>query len=541
MQATKSKRASKLEIIGNVADRVIQRLKPDPFERMRLLYNKELRPFQWEWWFLMDEHPDVLCKACPRVGKTVDIAIKNLDECVTYADEQAMVFGPRYEQACNSFQPAYEIVENSEPLMAFVDRNVAGKQEIGKGFVKFINRSSIKCFGVTSNFEGENASILHVDELDDVPTDTLKRIFGRAIGKNKSGLPTRKRLSGVIWGKLNIFAFDNDPDFFTLPAVDVYQALAAGYLDEKSVRDARSRMTTDEWLRTMCLIYVEARNLIWEAWLKMSQYIGLHWNIVPVPPLKGAEYRKRGAVSFGLDMGHQGGGDDSSSYSLQVTEAVGKYRRWVWGRVWPPDADPNEIITDVCDAWDFFRPDTGFGDALDANLIAQINEELYNRGAVYWNWKLKGKNQEEGWREWARHGLLTPIHNLGHTKHYMYKSLRNSIFNSINIDSTQPSGNIFVFPMGDREKSKTMPSWMELQMVIRELGNLVAEKMPSGYLKIERYKKKEDDYKAENFGESLKLGDDRPDALAMSHYGLDYMEARKSTGKDVSISYLKGI
>ena len=48
--------------------------------------------------------------------------------------------------------------------------------------------------------------------------------------------------------------------------------------------------------------------------------VGLLWDIKPVPPLEGATYNKSGNISFGLDMGHQGGGEDASEYSLPPTK-----------------------------------------------------------------------------------------------------------------------------------------------------------------------------------------------------------------------------
>lgn len=525
--------------LATLAEKVLNKFRDDPFERLRLIYRQELRPFQIEWWLLMDAHPDVLVKACPRVGKTVAISLKNLDDVLMAPDENCMIFAPKHEQAVSSFETAYNVISYSDVLQAYVRRSAAGKKEFGKGFVEFENRSTINCFGVGSNFEGENASLMHVDELDDVPPDVLKRVFGRAIGKNKSGRPTRKRLSGVIWGKLNIFDFDHDPDFETLPPVNVYEALAGGFLEEKDVKATRGRMTADEWLRTMCLQYVESRNLIWSAWLKMSQFIGLHWNLMPVPPLAGATYNKKGIISFGLDMGHQGGGDDASEYSLQVVEGSGKYWRWVWGRTWPPNTDPDEIIRDITEYWAFYKPDFGFGDALDANLIAQINDKLYQEQLTYYHWRATGKNDQEGWKEWARHGLLTPIHNGGRTKHHMYATLKNAIYNSTTVGKPDHAGNVFVFPMIDARLAEELDSWRELTMVCRELENLTAEKLPSGYLKIERYRKRVDDAQL-GFNGVLKLGDDRTDALAMAVAGLEFMTSRHSVGKNVGVAYVAG-
>lgn len=44
-------RESKITQVANVAEKVIQRYKDDVFERFRVIYQMELRPFQWEWFF----------------------------------------------------------------------------------------------------------------------------------------------------------------------------------------------------------------------------------------------------------------------------------------------------------------------------------------------------------------------------------------------------------------------------------------------------------------------------------------------------------
>jgi hypothetical protein len=543
-----NKKRTNVEVLGEVALQVVERYKPDPLERIRVIYNRELRPNQVEWWYLLDDNPDVVCKACPRVGKTYLLAMKNLDELVTNGNENLMVAAPKYDQAVETFRPAYEIIDESEVLQALISRNAAGKMEYGRGFAKFIHKSDAKCFGVTSNFEGYNATILHVDETDDIPPEYWIRLFGRTVAANKSGRPTRKRLSGVIWGKLNLWHFEQDPGFFTLPGVDVYQALASGLLEQKAVKDMRAQMSDEEWLRTMCLYYVEAQNLIWESWLNYSQYIGLSWNLKPVPPMEGLQYHKRGVVSFGLDMGHQGTGDDASDYALQVVEARGRYRRWLWGRTWSPDANPNDIISDVTDYWQFFSPDIGYGDALDANLCAQVNENLFDNGLTYYNWKIKGKNDQEGWKDWEKRGLMTPVHNTGRSKHAMYNSLRKSVFNATRLghedDILAP---VMIFPQIDRKQSAeekqlqmALPSWSAMAQLIRELANLVGERLPSGILKIERAQTRQDVSGDKEFGKTIKLGDDNPDALAMANHGLDYLESRKTVSGKMQLEYLPG-
>ncbi len=535
--------------IQNVAEQVIKHYKDDPFERVRVLYGMELRAFQWEWWFLMDQYPDVLANACMRVGKTVVIQLKNLDEKLQTPYEEEMIFAPKHDQAVKTFKTQYDIIDKMPVVNAYVRRNSAGKKMFGTGFVEFYNNSTAKTFGVNSNFEGENATIQHVDELDDVPADTLKRVKGRATGKNRNGMPTRHRFSGVIWGKLNIWKYEEEfrnnlpGAYFVLPKVNVYQGLAAGWLEKKDVMDQRREMTDEEWLRTQVLEYVESRNFIWSSKLRLSQLIGLKWNIMPVVPVPGQIYKRdsRERISFGLDMGAQGSGDDASDYVLEITASVGPYRRWMFGKRWPGITDPEIIIHDVAELWKYFRPDGGYGDSLDANLIAQINDRLYELGLVRTNWRKLGANELEAWHKWAKKGLLTPLVNGGRTKHHFYNSLKKAIDNCSQIAKLEiPSGRVFIFPQIDRYKAKELEHWKELQVLIREIENLQAERTSGGYLKISRIQKRIDDPELK-INESSRLGDDGPDALAMSNYFLDYLDRVNMYHGAYDAGYIPGI
>lgn len=486
----------------------------------------------------MDEHPDILGYSAPRVGKTFAIELKDLDNQLMNPYEDCLIFAPKQEQAENSFSEQYERIEREGPIKSFIRRNAAGKIELSKNGVQFFNHSKTKCFGINSNFEGENASILRIEELDDIPDNQIKRVMGRGIGKNKNGLPTRHRLSGVIWGKLNIWKYQNDPIYFTLPTVDAYQGLAAGLLEDAAVRIARSEMSDDEWLRTMCLKFIESRNFIWSSWLKASQYIGLKWDLAPIPPMPEA-LNKHGKITFGLDMGAQGSGEDASEYSLQVIEGSGPFRRWLYGKTWPSDTDPETLIKEINEFWAFYQPDMAYSDARDANLAVQVNEELYSKGLTFWDWKRLGDNNQEGWNRWAERGLMTPIHNTSRNKHAMYVSLRNAINNCVTLSKlSQPAGTIFVFPQIDRDKAAKLHGWKELQMLIRELENLVAEILPSGLYKIERYKKKIED-KQLKFSGTIKLGDDRTDALAMANWAMDFVSG-KNKQVFIKADYLRG-
>ena len=531
--------ADKTTQIANVADEVIKRYKDDVFERFRVLYRVELRPFQWEWFFLMDKYPEIIAKACPRVGKTFCIQMKHLDENLIHPDENEMVFAPKLDQAVNTRKIQNDVIEKSDVLKAYLKRSAQGKPEFGQASYEFYNRSTSKCFGCLGNFEGENATKEHVDELDDIPPVQLKRIIGRATGANKNGLPTRLRFSGVKWGRLNIWKYETEGQFYILPPMEVYLALSNNYLDPRTVMLERQEMTDEEWLVTWCLLDVEVRNFIWSSRLHFSQMLGLNWDVYPIPP--GPMIMSRppdSRIAFGLDMGAQGSGEDSSDYSLQVTMSQGHYRRWIWGKTWPGTTDPETIINDVCSYWQFYRPNGGFADALDANLVAQINTRMYELGLVNHDWHRLGDNAMEGWGRWARKGLLTPINNSGRTKHHMYTTLKACIDNCLQVNKDNV-GRIFVFPMIDRHKAQHLEHWKEVQILIRELENLTAERTQSGYLKIERIKKKIDDPVLQMSG-SRKLGDDRADALAMSNYFLDYLDPKLNAGNWQTV-YVRGI
>lgn len=528
--------------VANVAEKVIENFKgPEKvFERFRVLYNMNLRPFQWEWFFMMDDHASVLLKSVRRIGKSVAIQMKNLDENLTIPNEEEMVFAPTVDQASNIRKIQNKVINESPVLMAYLKRDTQGKQIFNKREYEFYNNSNSRCFGVRSEFESYNATKQHIDELDDISFDDLKRIRGRAYSKNENGMPNRFRLSGVIWGKLNIFRVEKEGRYKLLPPMDVYMGLAGGWLDRDAVINDRLGKTDSEWLRTDCLIYVEARNFIHEQWLNISQSIGYANKLNLIVPQPGIYQRTPGEkVAIGLDGGAQGSGEDASDYSLSVESMLGPFRKLLFTITWPGTADPETIIKGVTEVWRYFRPDGGYGDALIANLIAQINDRIYEMGYVTRNWRKYGKNDREGWSLWAKKGLLTPLRNEGWTKHYFYTSLQNTLHNAKALAMGKPVANVLIMPKIDHYKADNLEHHKELKILIAELSNLQSEKTSSGYLKITRIVKKIDDPKL-RFKGSSKLGDDRSDGLAMSNYFLDSL-TKRNTSKDFQAHSIPGV
>lgn len=523
----------------DIADAVIQKYtkndkNPVPFARF--IVGIELRPIQLAWFYLILKHPSVVGTSAPRIGKSLAVAFTILYLMCKYPKQDVRIFAPRFEQAKEAHTYIYEWVQKSPALKAFVAKAASGKPILDMSKIQLRNRSNTKLFGMDSKREGTNATIMWLNEYDWFPPDVIPLIMDRGMGKNENEQPTRYILDGTIEGIGNITTALDDPDWFTLPMLDVYQGLALGYLDEESVKKTRAKTPDDEWLRKYCLIPTEARNFIWESKLRLAQFVGLHWKLPTYEVIPGLRYDKQAGekIAFGLDMGAQGSGDDASEYALNVHGMVGRYRRWLYSKTWEPTEDPGVIINEIADIWSFFRPDGGYGDSLDANLVAQINEELYARGLIDYDWKMFGDNSAGAWREWREFGLLTPLVNSGPTKHHMYTSYQKAIHNVSYMGHDDFTGNVMVFPQVQPHLDDEQN--LLLARNIRELANLGYEKTAAGYYKISRIKMKINDEKL-NMKGIVKLGDDLPDAGAMANYFLDFLQSQEPKGElDLSVS-----
>lgn len=521
--------------VENVAAAAIEKIIDLPITFAHKVVEFFPRSVQWGWFELILKHHSVVGTSAPRVGKSMIIAFTILWLMLKHARQDVRIFSPRHEQAREAHSYIYNWVNGSPLLKAFVKRSAGGKMMLDQTKIVFQNGSNTKLFGINTRREGTNASIFWLNEFDWFPPDKLPLIFDRGMATNVGGTPTYYILDGTIEGIGNITNALASDEYFTLPMVDVYQGLAAGWLSEKEVRKARLSMTDDEWLRKYCLIPTEARNFIWESMLRFSQMVGNEWELTTFRelPAKTRYGRPPGSrIAFGLDMGAQGSGEDASEYALKVTEMVfrdggGSYRRDLWGRTWSPTEDPGQIINDVADAWNFFRPDAAYGDSLDANLIAQINEEVHSRGYTDYDWRMFGDNSAGSWKQWRDYGLMAPLRNSGPAKHNMYVSLQKAIHNVKYMTEDDFTGNVMVFPQANPAAESA--GELALLRTVRELANLGAEKTNAGYYKIYRIMTKTKDAKLQVNGKSM-LGDDLPDALAMSNFALDFLETQEPKG-----------
>lgn len=523
--------------VVNVADAAIRKIIDMPITFAHKIIGFYPRSIQWGWFELILKHHSVIGTSAPRVGKSMIVAFTILWLMLKYPKQDVRIFSPRFDQAKEAHLYLYNWINNTPLLKQFVKRGAGGKQVLDMTRIELINGSNTKLFGVNSKREGTNATIFWLNEFDWFPSEKLPLILDRGMAVNESGSPTFYILDGTIEGIGNITNALASDEYFNLPMVDVYQGLASGWLGEKEVRKARLDMTDDEWLRKYCLIPTEARNFIWESKLRLSQMIGNEWDLGVLPAfgskMRYARANVNSKIGIGLDMGAQGSGEEASEYALKVKEMVfradgqGTIRRDLWGRTYEPTTDPGYIINDIADVWDFFRPDGGYSDSLDANLTAQINEELLDRGLTDYDWRMFGDNSQASWKQWREFGLLTPLRNDGPTKHHMYLSLQKAIHNVSYMTDKDFAGNVMVYPQMRPEKTDEQN--VILARTIRELANLGAEKSLSGYYKIHKIMSKVSDKQLGINGRSL-LGDDLPDADAMANWFLDFLQAQEPRG-----------
>lgn len=483
--------------VSNAAEKEIHRYKDNNYLWAKHVCNIELRPIQLIWMDQMDRFPRTVLVAPPRVGKTFAVEIHGLKACAINPWEDYRIWAPNENQGRESLKYHIDIILKSAVLSAYLENRLGRKQIRTTGYT-FLNGSNTKYFGQKSLYDGENATIIRGEEFDDINIEMWKdRILPRGMAVNRNGLPTRIRLTGVIQGRENLFLAEKDSNYETLKKIDIYDALAMGLIDERYVGILRDQFSDDMWLRIALVKYVESRNFFHSKHLRAIQKAGQKVNIEPVTPVPGGRYEADGRVGVGFDMGAQGSSATSSKYSIHFMEKIGMFKRWLYGEEFDPTMDPRRIRRRVVELWDYFRPVGGFADAFDSNLVAQINDDLYDEGLISYNRQREhSDNKVENWKHWT----LQPIRFQGSVKHQMFKGLQNAIHQ-----------HLLYTPMiveGDE-------NYDVLKKTINQLANIRSAKGGVSYLLYEMIKKA--------------IGDDNVDTLAMCNEYLD-------GGKDRTIS-----
>jgi len=394
-------------------EEAVMKFKGQPALWIKDKTGKTADPWQVVAMEVIKEHPKVLQVWPPRFGKTWDMEAVCLEEVATNPYEREMIFGPVQKQANNALKEQLEFIEISEILSAWIATR-RGKRQISETKYEFINRSGAETFGIRSNFDSENATILRGEEWDDMDLEIwTNRVIQRGGRKNVSGLPLRIRLSGTIqWGKGPVFEYDHDPGYVTVPKFDIYDGLEFDIYDKVAIEEIRDKLTDDQWLRIYLLKYTDAKNFIWETHLRecLMKALEIGWQGVEY---RSIPYRPKGTVYLGLDMGHSGEGKQHSVYRMDLIEVIGDVGLWLNGKEWESTTDPDLIMKEAADWWEYYQVSAGYGDALKANDIAMLNDMLFERGLIDIDRSEYPENKPANWDKWA----FSPKWNTGKFKY----------------------------------------------------------------------------------------------------------------------------
>ena len=89
------------------------------------------------------------------------------------------------------------------------------------------------------------------------------------------------------------------------------------------------------------LVFVEAKNFIWESYLEECVSYGLKKGWDGVEYRSGGQYNPKGTVYAGFDCGHSGGAKQSSVYRMDIGEFIGNTCLWMNAFEWDPAEDPS--------------------------------------------------------------------------------------------------------------------------------------------------------------------------------------------------------
>ena len=410
--------------LANQAETEIKRYKNDLVLWFKHVCNISFRAPQLIWMEESLQHNFYLCLAPPRMGKTFLIEMIDLFDCAINHSEEGRTWAPKESQAMDSLRYQLNAIKNSDILWNYLDWE-SGKRMYSSTRYQFVNKSNWHIHGIYGEFEGVNCTIIRGEEFDDLDIERFEnRVIPRGGAKNVNGKPTRIRLTGTIQeSKGNIYNYEMGGVCKVCTKVPIQIGLDLGYYDENIIEIARENLTVEEFRRIYELEYTSGRNFILEEYLEQCQYLARDKVWEGIPFLPGERYNPVGQVFCGFDCGHSGEGAAHSIYSLQLFEAIGDSVLWLNGFNWESTTDPVTLISDVVDLWYYYQIRFGYGDALKADLIAQINDALYNARLISTDRQKYPENSTTNWKKWD----FSPVWNTGKFKYISAGILKNKI------------------------------------------------------------------------------------------------------------------
>ncbi|HYE71583.1 MAG TPA: hypothetical protein VD932_08690 [Aquabacterium sp.] len=488
-----------------VAEREVMRFaEPDPQTGIRhhalwhkYVHNVELDPMQLLKMQEMDEHAYTVDFSCRRTGKTAVKEMYNLEQLATKPYQECGIVAPRMQQSQNNLNYMLDAIKRSEMLKAFIQYDSGRPQLKDTGF-KFVNHSQAAAYGIMSQIDGDAITIASLEETDDMPQDRLLSRFLPMLGAaRRLGVdPTRAqfkpsiRISGVFKGADVLAKLIATGQYHQLPAVNVHLAVEMGLVNEEWAEQMRIQLPADEYLRQFLCMNVQARNWVWEVFIKRASALGLEAGLERAGPLPDVRYKKRGLLSFGYDHTGHGEAPEASKSALVVCEQMGNWLTFPFVKLWPPGVSDSVVARDLIALWEYFRPDYAIGDAYGVGMLTSVNDQLFRQGLTHINRETvnEGESNATAWSQWA----FAPMRFDGMTKHVMASAVREIFHHG---RAAFP----YVDMMDDREPA-------EWQAFVRQLGNMRAEPTRASYSSFKMA--------------DPKIGDDLFDATCAAVYAL---------------------
>ena len=410
--------------LATQAETEIAKYKDDLISWFKHVCGVDLRAPQILWMDEVLSNQFYLLMAPPRFGKTFLIEMVCLYEAATTPFEEGRTWAPKESQAMDSLRYQLNAIKNSEILWNYLNWE-SGKRMFSSTRYEFVNRSNWNIHGIMGEFEGVNCTIIRGEEFDDLNIERFEnRVIPRGGAKNRNGKPTRVRLTGTIQeAKGNIYSYDMAGMYRIGSKFPVEIGIALGFYDENIIALAKENLTDEEYRRIYQLEYTSGRNFIWEEKLERCQWLAKEkfWEGIEFKP--GERYRPTGRVYCGFDCGSSGVSSTASLYSIQIFEVIGDTALWLYGQNWNSTTDPVTLIGDMVDLWYYFGIEGGYGDALKADLIAQMNDAIYNARLIRTDRVKFPENSPSNWQHWD----FAPQWNTGRAKWLWGGILKNRV------------------------------------------------------------------------------------------------------------------
>lgn len=490
--------AAKRIKLANIAEREVMRYADDHALWHKHVHQVDLDAMQVLKCIEMDMHKNTMDFSCRRTGKTAIKEMFLLKECSTKPDQELGIVAPREAQSLVNLGYHLDAIRRSPILSAYLAHK-SGRTQLADTYYQFANRSGAQAYGIMAQVDGGDLTMASLEEVDDMPKDRLFNRFllmmgsTRRLGANKNSKNDPQiRVTGVFKGADTLTDLIDSGKYRVLPPIDAYLGMEMGILNRKFIMDMRDQLAPDEYIRQLLCRNVSARNLVWEKHVRRAMQVGLEAGLQIESPLPGARYKAHGLITLGYDCGGHGEDANASRHAVVICEQRGSFVSIPYCRTWPAGADDRVVERDLVGLWDYFRPQTGFGDAYGIGIITHVNDELYAQGLIDTDRRTIGDGESTAstWSDWA----FSPIRFEGMTKHSMATAVR-SIFHN---------GHAVMPYIDDLDMQD--PELADMRTLMRQLPNIKPVTTKSSYAS----------YKMAN----PKLGDDLFDATMAAVWAL---------------------